>query len=433
MTRADPRSGSQAESAGHHFELLTTIGGKLGHSLDPAVTVQGIADALVPAFGDWCVVDLIGADRSLETVASAHADPELVSEIARLRSTYPPRDRINPVHAIYRAIDERATLVEVVSKEDLRHRAVDAEHLALLQRLGIGSHVVIALESRGRVIGALSIIRRPDRLPFDAGEVAMAEEISRRAALATDNAQLYRAAQDAIELRDRFIAVASHELRNPLAVIHGHWELLMRRFGEVSGSLGVEEMERIDTSMVRLGQGIDHLRRLVEDLLDVGKVSGGPMELRPAEVDLASILRQTAEDLSDGSGGERLRLALPDVPVVGLWDRSRIEQVVANLITNALKYSPPDAPVEVDLQTSEAYALLRVSDAGIGIPPEDLEAVFEPFRRASNVEAQAYPGLGLGLAVSREIVVMHGGRMWAESGGEGTGSSFMVELPRRMS
>jgi signal transduction histidine kinase len=433
VTHRDPLTRSAADPERRRFELLATVGEKLGASLDPAITVQNIVQALVPAFADWCVVDLIGPDRGLETVASAHRDPDLVAEIARLRSEYPPRDRREPIHAIYRAIDQDATIVETVEEVDLRGRAVDADHLALLHRLGIGSHVVVALESRGRVIGALSVIRRPEREPFDADDVVTAEEIARRAALATDNAQLYRAAQEAIELRDRFIALASHELRNPLAVVNGHWELLGRRLGRIGEALPPDELEKIEASMVRLGQGIDQLRRMVEELLDVKRMTRGEMELRRGPVDLAAIVRQTAEELSEADGAERVRLRLPEAPVIGSWDRGRLEQVVANLLANALKYSPPEQVVEVVLEASEDLAHLRVTDAGIGIPADELDMVFEPFKRGRSAEAHHYPGLGLGLSVSREIVAMHGGRMWAESGGEGRGSTFVVELARRMS
>jgi signal transduction histidine kinase len=256
--------------------------------------------------------------------------------------------------------------------------------------------------------------------------------VARRAALATDNAQLYRAAQGAIELRDRFIAVASHELRNPLAVVNGHWELLGRRLGRISHLLPTDDLEKVDLSMVRLGQGIDQLRRLVEELLDVGRMTSGGIELRPTEIDLVAVIRQAVDEIPDADAARRLSLDVPPEPIVGSWDRGRLEQVVANLLANALKYSPPEAPVQVKVENLGPLVRLCVTDAGIGIPPEDLEAVFEPFTRARNAEAHHYPGLGLGLAVSREIVVVHGGRMWAESEGEGRGSTFIVELDRRM-
>ena len=197
MTQADAPPPEETDATRGSSELLVAVGETLGRSLDPTVTVQSIADLLVPTFSDWCVVDLLRPDRGLETVASAHRDHRLVPDIAHLREAYPPMARREQVHAIYRAIDGGTTVVEVIGDDDLKRRAVDAEHLALLRRLGIGSHIVVALEGRGRVIGALSIVRAPGRPPFGSHEVVLAEESARRTALATDNALLHRAAQSA--------------------------------------------------------------------------------------------------------------------------------------------------------------------------------------------------------------------------------------------
>ena len=430
MTQADAPPPEETDATRGRPELFVVVGETLGRSLDPTVTVQSIADLLVPAFSDWCVVDLLRPDRGLETVASAHRDHRLVPDIAHLREAYPPMARREQVHAIYRAIDGGTTVVEVIGDDDLKRRAVDAEHLALLRRLGIGSHIVVALEGRGRVIGALSIVRAPDRPPFGPHEVVLAEEIARRTAVATDNALLHRAAQQSLELRDRFIALASHELRNPLGVVRGHWELLGRRIGRVADSLTDEDRQRIDASMTRLGQGIDQLQRLVEELLDVRRIASRSLELRRSEIDLATAVRQAADEIPDASAAARLRLDLPTEPVLGWWDRGRIEQLVANLLANALKYSPGDAPVDVTLAADGSLARLRVADAGIGIAAGELESIFDPFTRGTIAESEHYPGLGLGLALSREIVATHGGRMWAESEGEGLGSTFIVELER---
>ncbi|MGI8999042.1 MAG: ATP-binding protein [Candidatus Limnocylindria bacterium] len=414
-----------ADVARTRFELLADVSERLVGSLNPEETVQRVAEASVPAFADWCVVDLVVGAGGLNTVASTHRLPEQLGLIRKLRSRYPPNARRDPPHAIYRALEAGAAIREVVSDADLAARAVDHEHMSLLRRLGIGSHVVVPLIARGRTMGAISFIRGPDRDVFDADEAVTAEDLARRSALSIDNAQLYRSAQQAIQLRDRFLAMASHELRTPLSVVRGHWELLERRSRTARGAAG-PDAEKTTASLGRLGQGIDQLQRLVEDLLDVNRLHGGEMEMDLRPVDLASLVRGTVEDLPDGP--TRVRMQLPPGPMVGTWDVARLTQVVANVLGNALKYSPADAVVDVSLTEGTRTVLLRVADSGIGIPPDELEAIFEPFSRAPNASGQHYPGLGLGLAISREIVGQLGGRMWAESEGEGRGSSFFIEL-----
>ena len=415
-------------AASRRAALLEAVGRTLGHSLDPDETVQGIVEVLVPDFADWCVVDLLGPDRHLSAVAFAHRDPGLMPAIRRLREVYPPQARLHYIHPIYRAIDAGSTVTEEVTDAELERRAVDDEHLGLLRSLGIGSHVVAVLEARGRIIGAISLVRGPGREPYEPDDVVVAEAIARRTALATDNAYLHRAAREAIELRDRFIGLASHELRNPLGVVRGHWELLGRRLRPALEGMDAEERERVAGSLERLGHGIDQLQRMIEELLDPRSSAIGQFELRRAPMDLAEAVRQAAEDLPDASAPARIRLDLPEAPVIGEWDRGRIEQIVANLLANALKYSPPDAPVDVRLSVNGGTARLEVTDRGIGIGADELHAIFQPFRRGREAESHRYPGLGLGLAVSREVVGMHGGRLWAESAGPGGGSTFIVEL-----
>ena len=428
MTPAERPSDDAVEAALRHTALLDAVGRTLGHSLDPDETVQGIVEVLVPAFADWCVVDLLQPDRSLAAVAFAHRDPALAPRIAELRTTYPPQARPENVHPIYRAIDSGESVSETVTDADLAERAVDDGHLGLLRALGIGSHIVAVLEARGRIIGAISVVRGPERAAFSPEEVLTAEGIARRAALATDNARLYRAARDAVELRDRLIGLASHELRNPLAVVRAHWELLSRRLERAIDAVADDDRAAIRSSLERLGNGIDDMQRMIEELLNPQHASLGGFELRRSQMDLAAAVRLAADELRDPTAAARLRLHLPDVPVPGSWDRGRIEQVVANLLANALKYSPAEAPVDVSLELDRGLARLRVTDRGIGIEPGELEAIFQPFTRGREASSRRYPGLGLGLALSREIVAMHGGRMWAESEGPGRGSTFVVEL-----
>ena len=424
---------ARADRAREHFQVLARVGERLTASLDAETTVQGVADVVVPDFADWCVVDLEADSPAgeLQLVAAAHRDDGKVTLIEELRSRYPPASRTDRRHVIYRAMEASATVWETVQDEDLQARAVDERHLALLRELGIGSHVVVPLAGRGRVSGAVSFIRGPQSRPFDAEDVATAEDVARGAALATDNARLYRSAQEAVAVRDRFLAVASHELRTPLSVVHGNWQLLERRLARIPQISGPQR-EALDTSLRRLGQGVEQLRRLVEDLLDVHRLGGGAPQLRGTELDLSALLRDVIAGLDDASARRRIRLHVPDAPVVGTWDADRLAQIIGNLLRNALKYSPGDGKVEVTLLELPAHVHLRVTDSGIGIAADQLDAIFEPFSRGQNASSQHFPGLGLGLAVSREFVSQMNGRVWAESPGEGAGATFLVELPRTM-
>ena len=420
-----------ADRARRHFELIARVSEGLTGSLDEEVTVRSVADAIVPQFADWCVIDLLSNGDELQPVAALHRDPRLTAVIHELRERYPPVERRQRRHPIHRAIDGPTTVWEAVRDEDLQARAADEEHLALMRRLGIGSHIVVPLPARGRVTGTVSFIRGPDRPAFDADEVATAEDVARGTALAIDNARLYRSAQHAVAVRDRFLAVASHELRTPLSVVYGHWELLARRLRRMP-DLKASQRERTETSLRRLGQGIDQLRRLVEDLLDFDRVGGASTPLRRTELDLVTLVRDAVAGVHDPGARRRIQVDVPDVPVIGVWDADRLAQVIGNLVGNALKYSPVDQPVEVVLTAEPTGVRLRIADSGIGIAKEQLDAIFEPFSRAPNASAQHFPGLGLGLAVSREFVFQMGGRIWAESPGEGQGSSFIIELPRRL-
>lgn len=419
---------AQADRARAEFELLARVSERIPGSLSPESTAQTVASVMVPDLADWCIFDLL-EDGDLRMVAATHHDATRVEDIHELRERYPPDAEASPPHPIVRALRERATVRETVVDDDLQARAVDAAHLALLRRVGIGAHVVCPLVARGRVLGTLSLVRDPARPAFDDGETATAEDVARRAALAIDNALLYQSAQQAVSLRDRFLAVASHELRTPLAIVRGNWELLSRRLARRDPA-AVDAAGDVTPLLRRLGQGIDQLQRLVEDLLDVNRLRGDAIGFQMTSVDLVELLRDTVTGMVDDRQRARITMDLPSQPIIGRWDAARVAQVVGNLVGNALKYSA-DAPVSVELTETADAAHLVVRDRGIGIAGEQLEAIFEPFQRAPNASERHYPGLGLGLAVSREIVMQLGGRLWATSPGEGQGSEFHVELPKQ--
>jgi two-component system, sensor histidine kinase len=232
--------------------------------------------------------------------------------------------------------------------------------------------------------------------------------------------ELYRREEEANRRKDEFLATLAHELRNPLAAItNAHYLLAQRREGS-----GAEATEVI-------GRQAWRLKRLVDDLLDVSRITRGAVELRPEEVDLRRVLQDAVEMVQPLMRERRhlLRVETSETPLVARVDALRIEQVFANLLVNAAKYTPPEGEIAVSLCPVDGEAALEVRDTGIGIDPELLPQIFDLFVQADRSLAQSAGGLGVGLALARGLVEQHGGRVEAASGGVGQGSTFSVRLP----
>jgi signal transduction histidine kinase/FixJ family two-component response regulator len=244
----------------------------------------------------------------------------------------------------------------------------------------------------------------------------------------TDQVYARQAAEQAAHARDEFLSIASHELRNPVAGIKGTAQLLrrMRRSGRL-------DEERLDKYLSSIEVGSNRLTTLTEDLLDVSRLQQGVLPLRPRRTDLLALVRDVVSRLPDPAR-QRVRLELSDTVRPLLVDPDRIEQIVVNLLDNADKYAPGVDPIHVSLDNDALDydtpgLLLRVRDRGIGLPDGSTEQIFQPFGRAANAQAENIAGLGLGLYICRQIAQQHGGRLWAESDGEGHGTAFMLWLP----
>ena len=235
--------------------------------------------------------------------------------------------------------------------------------------------------------------------------------------------------REAVMLRDQFLSMASHELRTPLTPLKATVELLLR---QPQGPPDADSDKR-RAMLERLQRQVDRITRLVGDMLDVARLQAGRLTMKRTDVDLIPLAREVVDRIQH-SRPERtaaVHLELPEGPLVGQWDEQRLDQLLTNLVENAVRYSPPEAPIHVRLQAEPDEVLIEVVDQGIGISAESLPHLFSPYYRAQNAAVHYAGGLGLGLAISREIVERHGGRLWATSEGPGQGSRFCVRLPRR--
>jgi signal transduction histidine kinase len=284
---------------------------------------------------------------------------------------------------------------------------------------------VLPLALERRALGALALFAHDLSRLSSPDHVALAEALSRRIAIALENARLYRGAEDAVRARDRFLAVASHELKTPLAPLRIRIAALERLIAR--GPLEHVPRQKL-TALLSGAEGqVLRMARLVDELLDVTRMSLKRLRLAPEPLDLRPLAREIVERHKADivASGCSVRLEAPE-PVTGTWDRLRVEQVITNLLTNALKYAP-GAAVEIRIEGDAQRARVTVRDEGPGVPAPDQERIFRPFERAASDPAVG--GLGLGLYIVREIVEAHGGALTLRSA-PGRGSTFVAELPR---
>ena len=413
----------QAAAATRRLEVLAEASRLLDASLDYAATLQEVARVAVRTLADWCIVHLLEQDGSIRWLAMAHGDPAKEALARELQQRYPATEGVARVLRTGESEVYNAQANDV----DRAARAHDAEHLRMLRELDSRAVMIVPLVARGRMLGALSLISTAAGRAYDASDLAIAEELARRCGHAVDNARLHQEAQSAVKARDRFVSIASHELRTPIARVKGYAEMVLAAHSD--GDLTDEMLTR---SLKRIDHASDRLTGLVRDLLDVSKITAGNLPLRLQTLELTELVREVVaryqEHLSASPAGHLL-LDIVGTPGVVSGDPDRIEQVLTNLLDNALKYSPDGAELAVHVQPKARGVLLEVSDRGIGLPPEAAERIFEPFSRAANAEERQITGMGLGLYICRNIVEQHHGRIWARSEGPGHGTVISVWLP----
>jgi signal transduction histidine kinase/CheY-like chemotaxis protein len=284
--------------------------------------------------------------------------------------------------------------------------------------------MIVPLRTHGRVLGSISLGSAESGRRYGAEDLVLAEELARRAAIAVDNARLYREVREADRRKDQFLAMLAHELRNPLAPIRNALHVLALR--------GEDSETRRWAGDIMARQTL-HLGRLVDDLLDVSRITRGKIRLRRERLDLSGLVRAAVGDHRGAmeAGGLTVAAELPERPVWVLGDATRLAQVVGNLVHNAGKFTAAGGRVTVRLAVDprERTAAVSVSDTGIGVDPALLPRLFEPFTQGDVSLDRSRGGLGLGLALVRGLVELHGGRVSARSGGTGQGAEFTFWLP----
>ena len=402
-------------------EFLVKAGGALASSLDYRTTLATVANLAVPDIADWCSVELLepGAAAPVQ-VAIAHADPSKVQVVREIAERYPP-DPNAPTGAPQVIRSGRSELYTEIPPGLLEAAARDSEHLRMIRELKLESGMVVALKGRDRVLGAISFVYADSGRRYTEADLAFAEDFARRAAMAIENAQAHAALSEALEFQERFAAILGHDLRNPLAAMDMARELLAQRAMAANDATTTRILARIEASSRRMS-------RMVEQILDLARSRlGGGLEIRPAPMDLCGMLNGIVNELRTAYPSRTIHLRCS--PLLGSWDRDRLEQVFSNLVGNAIHHGDPEKPVTVEVRKEDGMVCAEVHNHGPPIPEEVRAVLFSPFRRGSRESRSVNAaGLGLGLYISHELVVTHGGKLDVRSSAA-EGTTFRVILP----
>jgi signal transduction histidine kinase/ActR/RegA family two-component response regulator len=375
----------------------------------------------VPSISDWCAVDIVTDERTLERLAVAHVDPAKIELARSIRSRYD--DASSPYSPASVVRTGTPAIVKEISEDMIVAAAHgDEERIALVRSLGLRSYIVVPLKARGRTFGALTLVTADSGRVYDDDDFRFAQDVAFRAALAVDNARAYDDAQSANRLKDEFLATLSHELRTPLNAILGYSRLVQ------SGMLTRDKHTHALQTVERNARA---LTQIVEDILDVSRIISGKIRLDVQPVDLPHVVSDAVETVLPAAEAKQIRIhTILDpraAPISG--DPDRLQQIVWNLVSNAVKFTPKKGVVQVRLERVNSHVEIIVSDTGIGISPDFLPHIFERFRQADSGTTREHAGIGLGLAIVRHLIELHGGTIHAASGGRDEGSTFRVRLP----
>jgi PAS domain S-box-containing protein len=395
----------------------------VSEGLSPVVRFEQLLEVMrtlpVPFAADWTMLHVVDEVGRVRSEPGRHGDPsrlEVLTRLAAATSGSLPSDA-----PVARVLATRRPIIGTDTTADLwMGSAGTAETLPLLQQLGSGSVAVLPLVGHARQMAALTL-GAVTAGRFEGPGRMVVEELERRCRLALDRIQLYREAEEANRLKDEFLSTLSHELRTPLNAIYG-WARILR----------TRELDRDTTHAVEvIERNAEAQRRLIEDVLDVSRIITGKMRLAMEWLDLRAVLNAAFDAVRPAMQAKRVRLEArfaEDVPRI-CADPDRLQQVFWNVLSNAVKFTGFDGLITVTVQSTSDWAEVQISDTGVGIRRDVLPFVFDRFRQADSSTSRPHGGLGLGLAIVRQVVELHGGTVKAESAGEHHGATFTIQLP----
>jgi signal transduction histidine kinase len=418
--------GDRTDLLTRRSRFLAEASALLAQSLDVRATLIHISEIAVPAVADWCTIAFIEPDGVLRRVSVVHRDPAKAELVRRYREGFPPDEHPVGGGSVFRT--GKAALVARVGEEQLLASSQSPEHAEVLRGLGLHSLILAPMRVRDHHLGMISLVRTDDP-PFGDEDLALAEEIAGRAALAIENGLLYQAerearvrAEEADRRKDEFLGTLAHELRNPLAALTTTLAL-MERVGPA------------DDRNVRLrntcSRQVTQLARLVDDVLDVSRITRGKISLRREPLDFGAALTAAAASTAAQAEARKQKVEIDGAkePLPVLGDPTRLEQIVGNLLDNASRYTPIGGRIEVTLRRDRGQAVMVVRDHGIGIPADMLGRVFDPFVQVGDAPHGGGSGVGMGLTLVKTLTELHGGQVEVQSAGRDLGTTFTLRIP----
>src|SRR6266545_2991541 len=409
--------GSRGSMEDQRAAFLAEAGTLIGSSLDYERVLPRLARLALPVLGDLCAIDLLQGDGTIARVASAHIDTTKEALVYEVRGRH--GFNLSSPNGVGAAIQSRRSiLLSPVTEADLEGEALNPDQLSIFKQLDPKSWMIAPLIGRGHPLGAIAFAITESRRRYRRADLLCAEVVARQAAIAMEGARLYREAETARaeaeaanRAKDDFLSTLSHELRNPLNAVSG-WARMLEQ-----GQLSEEQSRRAVQIILR---NVAVQVRLIDDLLDMSSVVSGRMRLAVQAVDLRAVIEEAVDAVRPAADAKDIRLQAviesPGAPVSG--DPGRLQQVMWNLLSNPVKVQRVNSHVEI-----------TVSDTGEGIRADLLPYIFDRLRQGGSSARRSHGGLGIGLALVRHLVELHGGSVFAESAGEGQGAMFVVKLP----
>lgn len=409
---------AEAENAERGSRFLLESANALGESLDYAVTLTRLAQVCVAFLADWCVIDLIESDGTLRRIAVAQADPTQ-SKLARELGEIPPE--LHPIPGEPDVL-RSGTAIAVSDWQDYIRKETDEHYRSVLERIRPTDAIVVPMSTPDRSIGVITFITTTIDRTYSRNDIVLATEAARQAASSVVNARLYEDAQKGNDAKSNFLAVMSHELRTPLNAILGYADLLLM-------GVPVAIPDNAHQYLKRIGTSARHLLRLIDGVLSFSRMEAGVEHIDAQDFDVPALVDEVAGLIEPLAMSRNLEFSInaPASPYTIHSDPGKLQQILINLLSNAVKFTPGGS-ITLDVVPVDDWTHFHVRDSGVGVPPEHLDKIFDPFWQVEQGRTRKVEGTGLGLSVARRLTTILGGNLVVQST-VGLGSTFTVQIP----